>query len=114
MMMPGVDPRMMKQAMKRMGMKQTEIDASQVIIKTREKDLVIDNPEVMLVSVMGQESFQVTGQVREVSHDAMPDVSDDDLDAVISQTGCSRDTARRAIQDAKGDLAAAILALKGE
>ena len=43
-MLPGVNPRQMQQMMKKMGIKQEEIPAYSVIIKTQQGDLVIDNP----------------------------------------------------------------------
>ena len=38
--MPGMNPRMMKQAMKRMGIQQQDIEATEVIIKTPAKDVL--------------------------------------------------------------------------
>jgi len=115
--MPGIDPRMMKQAMKRMGIKQQEIDALQVIIKTSDRDIVIDNPSVSKVNMMGEESFQISGVISErpLSSDySVPEISDDDINTVAEQTGKSKDEARKAIEDCNGDLAEAILKLKDE
>ena len=53
-MFPGMNPREVQKAMKRMGIKQEEIDAELVIIKTADKDLVIKNPHVTKVNMMGQ------------------------------------------------------------
>jgi len=110
--MPGMDPRMMKQAMKRMGIKQDEIDAIQVVIRTPEKDLVIDNPQVVKINMMGQNSFQVSGEVKEVARTTEVHVSEDDIKTVMEQTGCSEDEAKDAIKEAEGDLAEAILKFK--
>ncbi len=64
-MIPGINPKQLKQAMKQLGMKQEEIDAKEVIIKTSEKQLVIKNPSVVRINMMGQDSFQITGEVNE-------------------------------------------------
>ena len=40
-----MNPKMLKQAMKKMGMKQEDIDASEVIIKCSDKEIVIRNPQ---------------------------------------------------------------------
>ena len=57
--MPGMDPRLVKQAMKKLGVKQEEIEASEVVIKCSDKNIIIRNPEVLKVNMMGQETFQV-------------------------------------------------------
>jgi nascent polypeptide-associated complex subunit alpha len=110
-MIPGMDPRMMKQAMKRMGIKQEEIDAQQVIIRCPEKEIVIDNPQVSKINMMGADSFQIAGEVTERSIGI--DVNEDDITTVMEQANVSHDDARKAIEEADGDLAKAILGLKG-
>lgn len=111
-MLPGIDPRMMKQAMKRMGIRQEDIDATEVIIKTPEKNIVIRNPAVSKINMSGQESFQVSGDIEEESISTEPDISEDDIETVMEQAGCSREKAENAIKATKGDLAEAILKLK--
>ena len=108
-MIPGMNPKMLKQAMKKMGMKQEEIDATEVIIKTPSKDLVIRNPQVVKINAMGQESLQVTGDIEEVSTEKF---SEDDVKTVASQASVSEDEARAALEAADGDLAEAILSLQ--
>jgi len=111
-MMPDVNPRMMKQAMKKMGVRQEDINATQVIIKTPEKNLIIDNPEVAKVTMMGNESFQISGDVREESVDSVPEINEDDIKTVMEQTGCTEAEAKEAIEKTNGDLAEAIMSLK--
>lgn len=97
--------------MKRLGIQQVELDATEVIIKTKDKQYVFSQPQVSKVNMGGQESYQIIGtpQVQELSTE--PDISDDDVKTVVSQTGKSEDDARAAIKKHKGDLAAAILEL---
>ena len=52
-MIPGMNPRQMQQAMKKMGIKQEEIDALAVIIRTRDKDIILRNPSVQKINMMG-------------------------------------------------------------
>jgi len=106
-MIPGMNPKMVKQAMKKMGMKQDVIPATEVIIKTPDGDLHIKNPEVAKVTMMGQDSFQVTGVVEVKSS-----VNEDDITTVASQANCSREEAKEALEKADGDLAQAILNLQ--
>ncbi len=106
-MFQGMDPRLVKQAMKKMGMKQEEIPALEVIIKTPEKNLLIRNPHVMKVVIMGEESFQITGEIEEQSS-----ISEEDIKTVMEQTSCSEKEAHDALERAEGDLAKAILELQ--
>ena len=64
-MIPGMNPRKAAQMMKKMGIKQVDIEATQVIIKTADKDLIINNPSVQKVNMMGQETFQIAGELEE-------------------------------------------------
>jgi nascent polypeptide-associated complex subunit alpha len=111
-MMPGMNPKMMKQAMKRMGIKQEEIDAQQVIIRCEGREIVIDNPQVSKVNMMGQDTFQVMGEISQRSPDTNPVINEDDVKTVMEQCKVDEDDARKAIEDAKGDLAKAIMDLQ--
>ncbi len=111
-MLPGLNPRKMQQMMKQLGIQQVDIPATQVIIKTEEKDIIITNPSVAKVNMMGQETFQISGEVHEQAHSATPDISEEDVKTVMEQAGVSRESALNAIEDAEGDLAEAILRLK--
>jgi len=113
-MIPGMNPRKMGQMMKRMGIQQQEIDATQVIIKTPQKNLVINSPQVSKVNMMGQEMIQVIGDVNEESVESEPEISDDDVRTVVEQTGASEEKARETIKKNKGDLASSIMELKSE
>ena len=110
-MIPGMNPKQMKQAMKQLGMKQEDIDASEVIIKTSSGDIVIKNPSVQKVNMQGQESFQVSGDVTHSEVDNTPSISEEDIEMVIFQTQCSREEAKAAIEICEGDLAQAIIEL---
>ena len=110
-MFPGVNPREMQKAMKRLGIKQEEIDAELVIIKTADKDLVIKNPRVSKVNMMGQETIQVIGSITEVEKSS---VKDDDIAIVMEQTNCSKDEALVALEESNGNLAEAILKLQNK
>lgn len=111
-MFPGINPKMMKQAMKKMGMKQQELDVKEVIMKLGDKELVFQNPSVSKVDAMGQETFQVSGSYEERSSSSEPEISEDDINVVVEQCGCSEEEAQKAIKEAEGDLAKAILNLK--
>jgi len=103
--------------MQKMGMKIDEIQGvSEVIIRTSTKDIVIDEPSVTAVVVQGQKMYQVAGgEVREALAQAQVAPSgpaDADVQLVAQQTGKSAEESKKALLDAGGDLAKAILQLK--
>lgn len=99
-----MDPKKMQALMRQMGIKSENIAAKKVIIKTDSADLVIENPEVVQITIQGQKSFQISGELKTES-------STDDIKMVMEQTGCSEDAAKTALQKANGDIAEAILQL---
>ena len=113
-MFPGMNPNLVKQAMKKMGIKQEEIDAKEVIIRTDDKELVIKNPSVVKIEMGGEESFQVSGSVEERELSTEAEISEDDVKTVMEQAECSEKEARKAIEDNKGDLAKAIMELQNK
>tara|TARA_Y100000031_G_C8201259_1_gene376299 strand:+ start:364 stop:702 length:339 start_codon:yes stop_codon:yes gene_type:complete len=112
-MFPGMNPKMMRQAMKKMGMKQEEISANEVIIKQDDKELVIQNPQVTKVNVMGQETYQITGDIQERAKEVEFSISEDDIKTVMEQASVDEAKAKEALEASKGDLAEAILSLQG-
>ncbi len=104
-----MDPKQMDKMMKQMGMNVTNIDAEEVVIRTPEKDIVIVEPQVSKIRVMGQETFQITGG--QVTEREREDVGDDDVDMVSEQAGVSKEEARAMLRET-GDIAEAIMRLK--
>jgi nascent polypeptide-associated complex subunit alpha len=111
-MFPGMNSRKAAQMMKKMGIQQVEIPATEVIIKTPEKEIVITDPQVSKVNMMGQETFQIVGEANEREISSEPEISDEDIKTVVQQTNVSEEKAKKAISDSEGDLAKAILSLK--
>ena len=107
-MLPGgMDPRKMEAMMKQMGIKSQNIDAKRVVIETESGKIVVENPQIVQITMQGQKSFQISGEIRE-------EASDDDIKMVMEQTGVSRDEAEAALKEADGDIAEAILKLSEE
>jgi nascent polypeptide-associated complex subunit alpha len=111
-MLPGMNPRKMQQMMKRMGIAQVEVPAKEVIIRTDDKEIVFDNPQVSKVNMMGQQTFQIVGEFEEKEISSEPDISEDDINTVMEQANVDKETAVKAIEDSKGDLAQAIMSLQ--
>lgn len=110
-MIPGVNPRQLKQMMKQMGMSQTDIVASEVIIKTKDTVISITNPSVQKVVMQGQTTFQISGNVVESQTPVAIAISDEDIEMVSEQSGVSRDEAKLALEKTNGDIAEAIVNL---
>ncbi len=111
-MIPGMNPRKMQQAMKRMGIQQVEIEATEVIIKCPDKEIIITNPNVSKVNMMGQQTYQIVGEEHERGLSTEPEINKDDIKTVAEQAEVTEEEAKKAIEEAKGDLAQAILSLK--
>ena len=110
-MMPGMNPRKMQQMMKKMGIAQVEIDATEVIIKCPDKEIVITEPSVSKVNAMGQETFQVVGNIQERELSTEASINEDDVKTVMEQANVDEEKAKAAIKEHQGDLASAILSL---
>ncbi len=104
-MLPGMNQKQLQQAMKKLGVKQEEIQASEVIIKCNNKNLVIKNPNILKVNMMGQESLQITGEIQEET------ITEEDITTVAEQSQTTKEEAKKALKETNGDLAAAILKL---
>src|SRR2546430_13790980 len=79
-MIPGgrVNPRQMRQAMKRMGIEQEEIEGvEEVVIRTANKEYVIRDPNVTAMTAQGQKIWTVVGGpiVRDRAEARKPDAA---------------------------------------
>ena len=108
-----MNPRKMQQMMKKMGIAQQEIDAKEVIIKCEDKEIVITNPQVSKVNMMGQQTYQVVGEEQEREILTTPEISEEDIKTVAEQAKVDEDKAKQALEAAKGDIAKAIMDLQG-
>ena len=110
-MFPGmgkIDPRKMQGMMKQLGINQEEIDALRVVIEKSDGKIIIENPSVQKISMQGQISFQVSGEISEESAEKF---SDDDVKLVVEKTGEDEESVRQALEEANGDIAEAIIKL---
>ena len=103
-MMPGMDMGKMKKLLKDM----EEIPANRVIIEG-EKRLVIENPKVTKINLMGQETYQILGHAQEEEE---PAFSDEDVKMVMEQTGADETTVKETLIKNSGDIAKTIMDLK--
>lgn len=113
-MFPGVNKRQMDQMMRKMGVQQQEIDAEQVIIKCKDKEIIIDNPQIVKVNMMGQKNYQISGQEHERSLEAPLEITSEDINTVMEQAGVDAIKAKTMLYECKGDIAEAIMKLTEE
>lgn len=111
-----ISPRNAKRMMQRMGMNMGEMpDVQEVIFRTSDKEIVVENPQVAVLDMQGQKIFQVTGEVNEralETQTAKVTIPEEDAQLVADQTGKSMEDAKRALEESDGDLAKAILLLQ--
>ncbi len=120
-MIPGgrVNPKQMKQAMKRLGIEQEELDGvEEVLIRTAEKEYVIRGATVTAITAQGQKIWQVIGEpIVRPRADAKPaaesklSIPEEDVKLVAEKAGVSEDDARTALEEAGGEPAEAIIRL---
>jgi nascent polypeptide-associated complex subunit alpha len=109
-MIPGINPRQMQSIMKKMGIQPVEIPATEVIIKTEDKEIVITNPQVSKVNLMGQQTYQIIGEAHERIKTTEADFSEEDIKTIMEQANCSENEAITALQKT-GNLAQAVIEL---
>lgn len=121
--MRGMNPRQMQKAMRSMGITQSAVaGVQQVIIKCNDKDIVITNASVTCIEMKGQKSYEVSGVVTEMTPGAAggeavpagPVFADEDIELVMSQTGCDREKAVKALEECDGQPAEAIIKIMSE
>ncbi len=101
----------MKRMMKKMGLDSNEIDAEEVIIKTADKKLVFDQPQVMQMNLQGQNMYQVVGEPREEAPEGEVLIPDEDIEMVADRAGVSKEEAKEALEECDGEPAEAIIKL---
>ncbi len=109
-MIPNINPRDLKRMLKRMGIDVEEIEnVVEVNILLSDRKITIKEPQVIIMKTPGQQIFQIIGTPIEEKISKEIEVSEEDIDFIVSQTGVSREEAREAIIKANGDLAEAIM-----
>lgn len=123
-----MNPKQMKAMMRKQGIDMDSIEGvEEVIVRTRDKEIVFRRPEVTAISAQGTVTYQVVGKPEERSLTtggaaategevvSVPGpaalYSDDDVGLVMVQTGVSDGQARAALDACNGEVAEAIMKL---
>jgi nascent polypeptide-associated complex subunit alpha len=104
--------RQVRRMLDKMGLNMTELDGVQeVIIRTRDREIIIKEPTVAELKAQDSTIYQViAGEIEERGIERKH-FSEEDIMLVIQQANVSRDEAIKALEDADGDIAKAILSL---
>ncbi len=99
-----LNPRDLEKLMK--NVKMEEIDADEVVIRSAAKTIAIKHPKVVRTEMMGQTTYQVTGNAVEENA-----TNDADIYLIVQKTGVSRDEALETLRE-EGDMASAIMKIE--
>jgi len=104
--------REMRRMLDKMGLEMKEVpNVQEVIIKTDKKEIIIPKPAVSEMKAKDNSIFQVIAESYEERELEVPVFSQEDIMLVAQQAGVSQEAANKALIEAKGDLARAILLL---
>lgn len=105
--------RRMRRMMKQMGLRMDALpDVEEVVIRGREREIIIEGPQVTIIDMRGERVYQIVGgRVREGAIKVLR-IPEEDILLVAQQAGVTLEEAKRALEAAEGDLAKAILMLK--
>ena len=114
----GMSSKSMRKAMGQMNVEDIK-GVEEIIIRMKDKEIVLTESEVQTMDMQGQEIYTITvgksttrkrtGNTE--TEEELPDfeVSENDIKLVMEQTKCDHDTAKKALQQTRGDLASAIM-----
>lgn len=121
--MKRLSPREMKRLMRRAGISMEPLEGIErvEIHKGSGEIIIIKNPIVTRMEISGQTAFQILGEeviVEERGEEVEGErvevkIPEEDILLVAQQAGVDKEAARRALEMTGGDLAQAILLLKG-
>lgn len=107
--MMNINQKQLQRMMSSLGVKHEEIKASEVIIRCEGKDLIVKEPKITKMNMMGQEMLQISGKIIEKG---IEKIDEEDIKLVMEQANVDRDKAKEILEKNKGDIAKSILDLK--
>ncbi len=109
--MGGMNPKQMQKMMKQLGIKNDELPAKKVVFELEDgTNLVINQPNVTVINMQGQKTYTVMGEAVEEKKG----IPDEDIEMVMKQADVDKKKATAALKKNEGDIAEAILELKGD
>lgn len=113
-MIPGLgnmNPKQMQKMLKQFGIKSDELPVKKVVFEMENgTTLVIEEPQVTAINMKGQKTYTVMGEAVAQKKG----IPEEDIKMVMEQASVDKKKAEAALKKNEGDIAEAILELKGE
>ena len=85
-----ISPREARRMMRRMGLNMNPLEVEEVILRTKDKEIIIQDTEVAVLEIQGQKIFQVVGgEISEKERKKKVVIPDEDVQLVAQQAGVS-------------------------
>ncbi len=114
-----LSPRELKRTLKRLGINVEELnDVSAVILETKDSEIIIEEPQVVVFTSQGQKVYQIIGRServvdkKEFTEISQVGFSEDDVNFVVSQGNVDREVAIQVLKEAGGDIAKALMIIE--
>ncbi|MEM3361816.1 MAG: nascent polypeptide-associated complex protein [Candidatus Anstonellaceae archaeon] len=101
---PNLDSKQLSKMLKQFGVESSEIEAIEVVIKTPNYNIVIQQPQVIEIKVREEVSYQISGKIKKEQN-----ISTEEIKLIMSKTSCSEQEAIEALKAANYDIAKAII-----
>ncbi|MGC9009254.1 MAG: nascent polypeptide-associated complex protein [Sulfolobales archaeon] len=105
----------LEKQLRKLGVKISSIDGvNSVLIETKDKEIILENPQVIVMEFKGQKIYQIiassekTIDLTQQSSGSL-EITDEDVEFVAQQTGLSREEAKQLLIRAGGDIAKALM-----
>lgn len=118
----GMNPKRLAAMMRQMGIDMEDLDpVEEVIIRLPDREIVFHDASVQKMTAQGSTTWQISGTPQErprtPAEPAAPvklDISDEDVELVAQQANVSKEEARKALEEANGQPAEALVKLLGD
>ena len=105
-----LDNRQSRRMLEKMGLNLEEMpEVSEVVIKTKEKDIIIKSPQVSKLKSKGIDMYQIMGNDIEEVIKEDSKISEEDVLLVSQQANVSLEIAKNALEESNGDLALSLI-----
>lgn len=121
----GMNPKRLAAMMRQMGIDMEDLDdVEEVVIRLPDREIYFTDATVSKMTAQGSTTWQIAGTPQErprgAAAPAAPsapvklDIRDEDVELVATQAGVSKDVARKALEEANGQPAEALVKLLGD
>jgi len=102
--------------LQRMGVSFENLEGvEEVILKMKDKSIILKNPEVVIANISGQKLYQIVSsqEIEErIEKERTYEPNEEDISLVMQQANATREEAINALKETEGDIASAIILIK--